>query len=236
MVIRKSYKHLFYTFFALAIMMMSWESTRSNAALAEGAIPDQSIRLRILANSDKPEDQAIKRQVRDAIIAQMNEWVTGPQSIDEARQIVQRNLPVLEKVVRDTLVTNGLGSIPYSVELGQVPFPTKMYGSRVYPAGNYEALRVSLGEGKGQNWWCVLFPPLCFVDGVSGEAVAQASPAEDGGEVKTAGEAKTAAAQKKKADAPVEGADTAASGDTEVKFFLWELLQGIIGFFLNLFR
>ncbi|MCY9591757.1 stage II sporulation protein R [Paenibacillus chitinolyticus] len=236
MVIRKSYKHLFYTFFALAIMMMSWEGTRSNAALAEGAIPDQSIRLRILANSDKPEDQAIKRLVRDAIVAQMNEWVTGPHSIDEARQIVQQNLPVLEEVVRNTLTSRGLGGLPYTVELGQVPFPTKMYGNRVYPAGDYEALRVSLGEGKGQNWWCVLFPPLCFVDGVSGEAVAQAAPAEDGG--KGTDEAKTAGVQKKTADAPAEGSAAAATagGDTEVKFFLWELLQGIIGFFLNLFR
>ncbi|MFE6797540.1 stage II sporulation protein R [Paenibacillus chitinolyticus] len=236
MVIRKSYKHLFYTFFALAIMMMSWEGTRSNAALAEGAIPDQSIRLRILANSDKPEDQAIKRLVRDAIVAQMNEWVTGPHSIDEARQIVQQNLPVLEEVVRNTLTSRGLGGLPYTVELGRVPFPTKMYGNRVYPAGDYEALRVSLGEGKGQNWWCVLFPPLCFVDGVSGEAVAQAAPAEDGGE--GTGEAKTAGVQKKAADVPVEGSAAAATagGDTEVKFFLWELLQGIIGFFLNLFR
>ncbi|MVP02590.1 stage II sporulation protein R [Paenibacillus lutrae] len=233
MVIRKSYKHLYYTLFAIIIMMMSWEGVRTNAALAEPAIPEQAIRLRILANSDRPEDQAVKSQVRDAILAQMNQWVTGPQTLDEARTIIQENLPLLEKVVAETLQLRGLGNVPYTIELGKVPFPTKMYGNRVYPAGDYEALRVRIGEGKGQNWWCVLFPPLCFVDGVSGEAVAQAAPA-DGQQDAGAGE-KAPQGGNAGEDSTLTAADAAANGDTEVKFFLWEILKSVFGFFMNLF-
>jgi stage II sporulation protein R len=157
--------------FAIIMLISCWESNRNNIALADdSSIPAQSIRLRILANSDTAEDQAMKRLVRDAVIAQMNKWVKQPDGIEEARRIVREELPALQTVVGRELVARGY-DYPFQVELGNVPFPTKMYGNRVYPAGDYEALRITLGRGDGQNWWCVLFPPLCFVDAVSGEAV-----------------------------------------------------------------
>lgn len=105
----------------------------------------------------------LKREVRDAIVEQMNGWVTAPQGIQEAREVVREHLPELNELVGETLRKNGF-DYSYNVELGVVPFPTKMYGNQVYPAGDYEALRVSIGAAEGQNWWCVLFPPLCFVD------------------------------------------------------------------------
>jgi stage II sporulation protein R len=98
--------------------------------------------------------------------------VKEPDGIENARRVVQEQLPALRELVGHELGNRGL-KYNYKVELGSVPFPTKMYGDRVYPAGNYEALRITLGQGEGQNWWCVLFPPLCFVDAVSGEAVGQ---------------------------------------------------------------
>ncbi len=137
-------------------------------------IPDQAIRLRILANSDRSEDQWLKRQVRDEIIKEMETWVRQPRTIEEARQAIKQHLPRFEQIAEKTVERHGF-SYPVKVDYGRVPFPTKLYGDRVYPAGNYEALRVTLGEGKGGNWWCVLFPPLCFVDMSNGDAV----PKED---------------------------------------------------------
>jgi stage II sporulation protein R len=156
--------------FAIIILISCWESNRNNIALADSAIPEQSIRLRILANSDSVADQVVKRTVRDAVIAQMNTWVKEPDGIENARRVVREQLPALKQLVETDLASLGY-NYGAQVELGQVPFPTKMYGNRVYPAGDYEALRITLGRGDGQNWWCVLFPPLCFVDAVTGEAV-----------------------------------------------------------------
>jgi stage II sporulation protein R len=174
-----SVKQLSLWVFAMILLISSWEFNRSNVAFADSSIPEQSIRLRILANSDSVADQVMKRRVRDAVIAQMNAWVQEPDGIENARRVVQTQLPALRGLVGSELALYGY-DYPYKVELGRVPFPTKMYGDRVYPAGDYEALRITLGDGSGQNWWCVLFPPLCFVDAVSGEAVGKASIKSEG--------------------------------------------------------
>lgn len=213
------------------IVMMAWEGQKSDAAVAEVSIPQDSIRLRILANSDAAGDQLVKRQIRDSIVEQMNQWVSAledPQSLEQARTLIRGHLPELNELVAGELQKREIG-YTYKVELGVVPFPTKMYGGTVYPAGEYEAVRVTLGAGKGQNWWCVLFPPLCFIDAGSGDAAAPASAkeaktvsaagAKDGGKVKAAdsGNVKTAAQEsgdgEEQAQAP------------KVRFFLWELLS-----------
>lgn len=216
----KSWNFYLYLAFALILLVMNWESNRSNAAVIVSEIPEESIRLRILANSDSPQDQALKRDIRDAIVARMGEWVTGPQSLEEARDVVNANLPELNQLVGEMIQKRGY-TYPYTVELGVVPFPTKMYGNQVYPAGDYEALRVSIGEAKGQNWWCVLFPPLCFVDSVSGEAVAapavvvnKAKSGQDAGADDKDGEEVTVKNEKPK-----------------VRFFLWEIIKKIASWF-----
>jgi stage II sporulation protein R len=163
--------------FSVAVLMMSWEGQLTAAnVLNNGPIPQESIRLRIIANSDSVQDQWLKREVRDAIVAQMNEWVTEIRSYEEARQVVAARLPELQQLVDKTIRERGF-AYPAVVDFGRVPFPTKLYGSYVYPAGDYEALRVRIGEAKGQNWWCVLFPPLCFIDMSNGDAVQAASAA-----------------------------------------------------------
>jgi stage II sporulation protein R len=211
-----------YMIIALMVLVASWESSRTEAAIAGAGIPEESIRLRILANSDSPFDQWLKREVRDAIVEQMNQWVTGPQSIEAARNVIHSRLHELDAVVGEVIAKSGF-SYEHHVELGVVPFPTKLYGSVVYPAGEYEALRVTIGAGEGQNWWCVLFPPLCFVDVTTGEAVAK-SEAEDGA-------GKTGSAAVKSADAGKTGAAVAEVSFKEVKpqvkFFLWDALQRV---------
>ncbi|WP_139491065.1 stage II sporulation protein R [Brevibacillus dissolubilis] len=169
-------KRFFFILFALTVALMSWEGQKSSANVIDnGPIPTESIRLRILANSDSMQDQWLKREVRDAIIANMNNWVTDIQSFDEAREVVKNRLPELQEIVEETIRDRGF-SYEATVDFGAVPFPTKLYGSYVYPAGEYEALRVRIGEAKGQNWWCVLFPPLCFIDMSNGDAVQAKEP------------------------------------------------------------
>ncbi|MDG4657636.1 stage II sporulation protein R [Ectobacillus antri] len=134
-------------------------------------IPNEAIRLRILANSDSNKDQALKRKVRDEVKAQIDGWVAELTSIEDARTIIQSRIPELEKTVAKVLKEEKSNQ-SYKVEFGkQVKFPTKQYGNFLYPAGEYEAVLVTLGAGEGANWWCVLFPPLCFLDFASGTAI-----------------------------------------------------------------
>jgi len=192
---------------ALACLMMSWEGSAADAAIAGQLIPEESIRLRILANSDSPADQLLKRKVRDAIVAQMNEWVTDQDHIDQAREAIRANMPAIERLVRDTLAAYGY-DYEVKVELGPVDFPTKLYGDVVYPAGVYEALLISIGKAEGQNWWCVLFPPLCFVDMATGGSEPVAAYASE-------------------SDVSAASAKPVSEQDKEVRFFLWDLLQNL---------
>lgn len=133
-------------------------------------IPSDAVRLRIIANSDSPQDQALKRKVRDRIIQEVGVRLRGVTDHNDARQVLQSVLPELNNIAAETVKKEGY-KYQVSTDYGKVPFPTKIYGSNVYPAGEYEALRIVIGEGQGQNWWCVLFPPLCFVDVANGDAI-----------------------------------------------------------------
>ncbi|WP_421382100.1 stage II sporulation protein R [Bacillus salacetis] len=133
-------------------------------------IPNEAIRLRILADSDREEDQAVKRLIRDKVNEEITVWVEKLTSIDEARSTIKAGLPELQEIAEEVMEEEGL-SQSVNVEFGKVDFPTKLYGQFLYPAGEYEAILITLGSGKGANWWCVLYPPLCFLDFSSGTAV-----------------------------------------------------------------
>lgn len=133
-------------------------------------IPNEAIRLRILANSNSEQDQEIKRIVRDRVNAQITEWVSTLTSMEAAREKIIANLDILEATAKEVLEENGVNQ-KVQIDFGEVDFPTKLYGNFLYPAGKYEAVLITLGEGTGANWWCVLFPPLCFLDFSSGTAV-----------------------------------------------------------------
>lgn len=172
-----------FIFVSLIVLMMSWETSLE----ASGIIPDDSIRIRILANSDSVTDQWIKRKVRDAIIEETNQWVgqLNAQEIASARYLIMSHIPELQQVAENTLQQYGF-HYGAQVELASVPFPAKQFGNHIYPENQYEALRITLGQGEGANWWCVLFPPLCFIDGtVVAESVAADSyPQENVDKVK----------------------------------------------------
>lgn len=124
---------------------------------------DNLIRFHVIANSDDRGDQRIKYLVRDALVTYLKPKLKKASSYREARQIVLEHREELAGIARQVLENAGY-RYPVKVEVGRFDFPARAYGELVLPAGGYEAVRVVLGEGKGANWWCVLFPPLCLVD------------------------------------------------------------------------
>lgn len=123
------------------------------------------IRLHIIANSDSKEDQDLKYRIRDKLIQNYSEIPAD--GLEQAQQNLVDQLPSIEQMVNAWLEEE---QVPYRAKavMGKDYFPTKQYGNLKLPAGEYEAVKVILGEGKGQNWWCVMFPPICFVDGTTG--------------------------------------------------------------------
>ncbi|MED4925497.1 stage II sporulation protein R [Anoxybacillus geothermalis] len=165
---------LYITLLITGVLVHLYGQQTNAGANAVVAIPDEAIRLRILANSDADKDQQLKRKVRDAVNAQINGWVAELTSVDEAKRVIRSHLPEIEQTVARVL-REEQSSQSYHVQFGSVQFPTKVYGNYVYPAGTYDALLITLGEGKGANWWCVLFPPLCFLDFSNSDAVMMAA-------------------------------------------------------------
>ena len=130
-------------------------------------IAESVFRLHVIANSDKEEDQNLKYIVRDNLLQYMNSICRDCQSKQEAILIVEENKSTFEQIASNTIKEHGY-SYSVKINIGNFEFPTKNYGDISLPAGYYDALRVEIGEAKGQNWWCVMFPPLCFVDVSSG--------------------------------------------------------------------
>lgn len=121
------------------------------------------IRFHVRANSDREEDQALKLKVRDEILEVMVEKFKDSSSIDESREIIKENMNEI-KLIAERVIRENNYDYPVDVFLGMDYFPTRKYGNMVFPQGTYETLLVTIGKGEGQNWWCVMFPPLCFVD------------------------------------------------------------------------
>ena len=139
-------------------------------------LANKLIRLHVVANSNLPEDQELKLKVRDAILSDLSSKFQDLDDIALSRKFIQENLGHIEAIAREEILKNGKN---YDVKamFGKFPCPAKTYGYVTLPAGEYEALRIIIGSGKGANWWCVLFPPLCFVDitqGVSEDELAVA--------------------------------------------------------------
>jgi len=135
---------------------------------------DNLIRLHVVANSDSAADQDLKRKVRDEIILYTETEFIKAENMDSARSIASANLEGIKDVADREIKAQGK-TYPVRVELDSFPFPTKHYGPFILPAGDYEAVKVTIGAGVGANWWCVLFPPLCFVDM---SKLAESSPTE----------------------------------------------------------
>ena len=130
-------------------------------------LEDNIFRLHILANSDSIEDQQLKLKIRDGILDYIHEINKNANTKEDTLKITSEHLSEIKKRCEQILKQNN-SNYDINLEIGTFYFPTKYYGNLNLPAGNYDALRICIGEAKGQNWWCSLFPPLCFMDISSG--------------------------------------------------------------------
>ena len=130
-------------------------------------ISDGVFRLHVLANSDSKEDQDLKYIVRDKVLEYMNEISLGVSQKEEFIQLITSHSDNICELAKQTVLDNGY-DYDVTVEIGNFAFPTKTYGDISLPASFYDAVRIKIGNAEGQNWWCVMFPPLCFVDVTSG--------------------------------------------------------------------
>lgn len=126
-------------------------------------IANSVFRLHVIANSDSEEDQALKLKVRDELLSYMNTLAKDCSSKEEVVALAEEHQEEFKSIAEQVICDNGF-SYPVTLQIGNSDFPTKTYGDISLPAGTYDALRVQIGEAQGQNWWCVMFPPLCFVD------------------------------------------------------------------------
>lgn len=151
----------------ILMMTITVNSEVNKIDQASESYKEKLIRFHVIANSDTDEDQELKLKVRDGIIKYLEPKLAKSRSIKESESIIKNEYENLEKISKDIILKNGYN---YDVQIGiqYSTFPTKQYSSIVLPAGEYKALKVVIGEGKGKNWWCVMFPPLCFVDKENG--------------------------------------------------------------------
>ncbi|MCD7034680.1 stage II sporulation protein R [Metabacillus sp. GX 13764] len=208
---KKQWIAIIYIFLLIAGALLSTykEPLKAHAEEPPVVIPDEAIRLRILANSNSDADQSLKREIRDEVNKEITKWVKDLTSIEEARKLIKSRLPHIKAIAEGVLKKEHSKQTVKAEFNSSVDFPTKMYGNYIYPAGNYEAILITLGNGEGANWWCVLFPPLCFLDFSNGEAVKD--PGASQPETK-----------------PVQTADNKQNGQkVEVKFFLVEWFESL---------
>ena len=130
-------------------------------------ISNSVFRLHVIANSDTAEDQELKYKVRDKVLEYMNKISKDCSSKEQVIALAYEYQDEFCKIAEEVIKANGF-NYDVNVKIGNFEFPTKNYGDISLPAGEYDALRIEIGEAKGQNWWCVMFPPLCFVDVTSG--------------------------------------------------------------------
>lgn len=149
----------------LLFIMFTFFSLENYVHAVSEDLSKSFFRLHILANSDSKEDQELKLKVRDKILEYMNKQ--DFKNKKDAINYVQKNISSFTKIAQDTILENGY-NYSVNIDIGNFYFPTKYYGNISLPAGYYDGIKIEIGDAKGQNWWCSLFPPLCFVDISSG--------------------------------------------------------------------
>ena len=152
-------------FILFVILTLIFSISLSYAKNVSHDLSASVVRLHILANSDSDADQLLKLAVRDRILKDAAYIFDNSKSSADALLIANSSINIIRNLAKSEIKKNGY-SYDVSVETGNFAFPTKVYNDIMLPAGKYNAVRIKIGEGKGQNWWCVMYPPLCFTDGV----------------------------------------------------------------------
>ncbi|WP_066506334.1 stage II sporulation protein R [Abyssisolibacter fermentans] len=166
---KKSKKIVFFTRITAIIICLTFliavffKDNNTNTAMAENTYKEKLIRFHVIANSDSEYDQALKLKVRDSVLKKIGSKIENVTDIEESRNIIRENIDYIQEIA-DAVILENTRDYKSKVYLQKCHFPTKKYGNIVLPAGEYEAVRIVLGNGKGKNWWCVMFPPLCYID------------------------------------------------------------------------
>lgn len=153
-----SFTDIFFIVSALLILMVSGFSVFASACEEK---PDEVLRLHILANSDSAEDQTLKYELRDHMLSSFSQVFAGCESKEQAIAVAKKNRILMEQKANSFIREKGY-SYTVTCEIVETYFTTRKYENYTLPAGNYTAVRFLIGEGKGKNWWCVMFPPLCI--------------------------------------------------------------------------
>ena len=146
----------------LLIFIIGW-ATMVYAERTQSALAQSVVRFHVLANSDSAEDQALKMEVKNMVLSELRPELSVSRSVEETRDFLSSRLKCIETDVSAYIQTLGY-NYPVKVSLDNAVFPATTYGNVTFFPGEYQALRIVIGEGEGQNWWCVVFPPLCYVD------------------------------------------------------------------------
>lgn len=145
--------------------VMYKERVNAQTAMQQN-LAQEVLRFHVLANSDNEEDQALKMKVKESILDYIKQEMPEGESLDETSEWIRKHIDELEEVAETVILEEGY-AYTVSAAVTTCWFPEKTYGDLTFPQGNYKSLRIEIGEAKGQNWWCVLYPGLCFVDAVN---------------------------------------------------------------------
>lgn len=160
----KKYRGIMIVVGALFVSFCFWQNVnvkKNTAASLQPEIAEKILRFHIRANSDEELDQELKLKVRDAIGVLLGEDLTNTKNIEESKEIIQEKIPQIMDKAKEVIVAEGY-SYEVDAYLTTTYFPEKTYGDYTFPEGEYQALEVVIGEGEGHNWWCVLYPNMCF--------------------------------------------------------------------------
>lgn len=141
--------------------------SRVKAVSIQQGIAGEIIRFHVLANSDSEEDQALKMHVKDTVVGYMKEVMGDVDSVEQSREIINANMENIRQKAEQEIAAQGY-DYNVTAALTTAYFPQKSYGDCTFPSGDYEALQIKIGKASGHNWWCVVYPSLCFTDAVQG--------------------------------------------------------------------
>ena len=148
---------------AITAIWVGVMATKAYSETIQENIAGQVVRFHVVANSDSREDQRLKLQVRDAVLQDLQPLMTQTKNKKESEQLLEERLKQVKETAESVVRSQGY-EYPVSVSLEWELFPVRVYGDLTFPAGYYQGLKIQLGQAEGQNWWCVMYPPLCFVD------------------------------------------------------------------------
>ena len=156
---RKNYTEILLAFLLIFAVVTGYAT--EYAKVTGGNIADSVVRLHVIANSNSAYDRNIKLKVRDEVINYLSPILKDAKSTKETKELILKNINGINETAKTVIIKNG-GNYNVKSELKDISFPTKHYGDTAFPAGKYQSLQIVIGEGKGDNWWCVLYPQLCI--------------------------------------------------------------------------